>query len=177
MNIEEFFANEVAAAKKQQLSKAHSQQIASRRQHAHFRPFMQAFRRIGESMKSYSEVEFHESDNYAKIVLGERRIFEVTPIAREKYNVVTRFIGFKVHFTSCPIRYLRQMFTELFLRLRFGNFVRYLFSTYEYPPWDVVERRKTYADLTEVVEVAIRLCAEYVAQSEVAAKLIEAENL
>ena len=70
-----------------------------------------------------------------------------------------------------PIRFIRQFINEFYLRLRIGNFLRYLFSTYEHPPWDVIERRKSFPKAAEAVEYVIRALVEYAAKIEIAAKL------
>jgi hypothetical protein len=80
-------------------------------------------------------------------------------------------MGYKVRFATQPIRFIRQFITEFYLRLRIGNFLRYLFSTYEYPPWDVIERRKSFPKAVEAVEYVIRALAEYAAKIEIEAKL------
>ena len=49
--------------------------------------------------------------------------------------------------------------------------IRDRFSTYEYPPWDVIERRKSFSKAPEAVEYVIRALAEYAAQIEIATKL------
>jgi hypothetical protein len=85
--------------------------------------------------------------------------------------VITHFRGCNVRFATQQIRFIRQFITEFYLRLRIGNFLRYLFSTYEYPLWDVIERRKSFSNAEEAVEYVIRALAEYAAQIEIAAKL------
>jgi hypothetical protein len=80
-------------------------------------------------------------------------------------------MGYKVRFATQPIRFIKQFITEFYLRLRIGNFLRYLFSTYEYPPWTVIECRKSFPEAAEAVEYVIRALAEYAAEIEIAAKL------
>ena len=85
--------------------------------------------------------------------------------------MVTHFLGYKVSFATQSIRFIKQFITEFYLRLRIGHFLRYLFSTYEYPPWAVIERRKSFPEAAEAVEYVIRALAEYAAEIEIAAKL------
>ena len=85
--------------------------------------------------------------------------------------MVTHFLGYKVSFATQPIRFIKQFIPELYLRLRIGHFLRYLFSTYEYPPWAVIERRKSFPEGAEAVEYVIRALAEYAAEIEITDEL------
>ena len=85
--------------------------------------------------------------------------------------MVTHFLGYKVSFATQPIRFIKQFIPELYLRLRIGHFLRYLFSTYEYPPWAVIERRKSFPEAAEAVEYVIRALAEYAAEIEMTDEL------
>ena len=174
MDIEEFFNRELASARDELLRREreeHARAIPSIKPHASFRPFLQAVRRIESKFEGSTEVDFQFGQNFLRIVLGEDRILEAFPQKRKCIAVVTHFMGYKVRFTSQPIRFIKQFLTEFYLRLRIGNFLRYLFSTYEYPPWDVIERRKSFTKAVEAVEYVIRALAEYAAKIEIAAKL------
>ena len=116
-------------------------------------------------------MDFQFGDNFLRIVLGDDRILEAFPQKKKRIDVVTHFMGYKVRFATQPIRFIRQFITEFYLRLRIGNFLRYLFSTYEYPPWDAIDRRKSFSKAPEAVEYVIRALAEYAAQIEIATKL------
>jgi hypothetical protein len=85
--------------------------------------------------------------------------------------VVTHFLGYKVSFATQSIRFIKQFITEFYLRLRIGHFLRYLFSIYEYSPWDVIERRKSFPEAAEAVEYVIRALAENAAKIEIADEL------
>ncbi len=174
MNVEDFFDQAVAAAREEVLRREREEQakaVVKKKPSAHFVPFREAIRRIESKFDGSTEVDFQFGEDYLRIVLGEHRVIEAYPVKRGKLGVVTHFMGYRVRFTRQPIRYLRQFLTELYLRLRLGNLFRYLFSTYEYPPWDVIERRHTFHKATEAVEYVIRALAEFAAQLEVTAQL------
>lgn len=174
MNVEDFFDQAVAAAREEVLRREREERakaVVRKKPNAHFVPFREAVRRIESKFDGSTEVDFQLGDDYLRIVLGEYRVIEAFPVKRGRLEVVTHFMGYKVRFTRQPIRFTRQFLTELYLRLRLGNFLRYLFSTYEYPPWDVIERRKTFHKATDAVEFVIRALAEFAAQLQVAAEL------
>ncbi|MBT4665803.1 MAG: hypothetical protein HOB63_04755 [Opitutae bacterium] len=174
MNIEEFFNREVASAREELIRREQeekSRAVPANKPHASFRPFLQAVRRIESKFEGSTEVDFQFGGHFLRIVLGEDRILEAFPQKKKRIEVVTHFMGYKVRFVTQPIRFIRQFITEFYLRLRIGNFLRYMFSTYEYPPWDVIERRKSFSNAVEAVEYVIRALAEYAAKIEIAAKL------
>ena len=174
MNIEEFFNREVAIAREEILRREQEEQaraIPANKPHAGFRPFLQAVRRIESKFDGSTEVDFQFADDFLRVVLGEDRILEAFPKNKKCIEVVTHFMGYKVRFATQPIRFIRLFITEFYLRLRIGNFLRYLFSTYEYPPWDVIERRKSFSKAAEAVEYVIRALAEYAATIQIADKL------
>ena len=174
MNLDEFFDKELAAAREDAVRREKAQKtkaVAKSTPQAHFRPFLQAMKRMDKKFESCTEIDFQYGDNYFRLVLGEQRVMEVVPTSKKKVEVVTHFLGYKVSFLRQPFRFLKQFITELYLRMRLGNFLRYLFSTYEYPPWDVIERRRTFDGVSQAAEFVIRALAEFVAQIEVRDRL------
>jgi hypothetical protein len=174
MNIEEFFDREVASAREEILRREQEEKARSgpvNKPHSSFRPFLQAVRRIGSKFEGSTEVDFQFDDHFLRIVLGDDRILEAFPQKKKCIDVVTHFLGYKVSFATQPIRFIKQFITECYLRLRIGHFLRYLFSTYEYPPWDVIERRKSFPEAAEAVEYVIRALAEYAAKIQITDEL------
>ena len=174
MNIEEFFDRELELARQEVLRRekaAKAKTVTQKKTHSHFRPFLEAMRRVDKKFVDCTEIDFQYSDDYFRLVLGEHRVIESFPQKKNRVQVVTHFMGYKLRFTTQPIRFIKQFLTETYLRLRVGNLLRYLFSTYEYPPWDVIERRRTFPGAAEAVEFVIRALAEFIAQVEIAEKL------